>query len=163
MKKSTPLFIIIHHTAISYKKTPVQFDIVDRYHRSLGWGKIGYNYLIEMDGTIRIGRKENEIGAHCRSDKMNYRSMGIALAGNYNSEVPTSAQLRALETLVLLLENRYNIDRATRVLGHQEVKGAKTSCPGFLVHWIQSHRLTVPNQKEKEVKELAQKIITILS
>lgn len=135
-----PEYIIVHHSA-NKKST---FENVDAYHKAKGWGGIGYHYFIELSGEIKQGREDNEIGAHCLADKMNYKSIGICLAGNFLKHLWTSAQLRSLEELLFRLEKEYDIDRIHNVLAHQEVSGAKTDCPGYLIYWLKAHRYSDP-------------------
>ena len=135
-----PEYIIIHHSANKNST----FENVDAYHRSKGWGGIGYHYFIEKSGEVKIGRQDTEIGAHCKADGMNYKSIGICLAGNFLEHLWTSAQLKSLEKLLFQLEKKYDIDRIYNVIGHQEAKGAKTDCPGYLIYWVKSHRYSDP-------------------
>jgi N-acetylmuramoyl-L-alanine amidase len=135
-----PQFIIVHHSGNNY----TTFDKVDAYHKSKGWDGIGYHYFIEKSGEIKKGRKDNEIGAHCKADGMNYKSIGICLSGNLLTDLWTPQQLQSLEKLLFELEETYKIDRIHNVLGHQEVKGASTDCPGYLIYWLKAHRYSDP-------------------
>ncbi len=121
-------YIIIHHSAVSRDKNNEQFDAVKRYHIGKGWGNIGYHWFIEPDGTIKKGRKENEIGAHCKEKWMNYRSIGICLAGHFDLEEPTTEQLEALQEVIHNLKLQYKIDPKS-VRQHHFYAGYK-SCPG---------------------------------
>ena len=118
--------IIIHHTATTGETT--RFESV-RYHHvnTNGWRDIGYHYFIEHNGTIKVGRMETETGAHCRADNMNSKSLGIALAGDFTREEPTAQQKRSLNRLIGSIKQRYQIES---ILGHGEVEGASTDCPG---------------------------------
>jgi N-acetyl-anhydromuramyl-L-alanine amidase AmpD len=62
---------------------------------------------------------------------MNEKAIGIALVGNFNYEKPTPNQLQSLAFLLSVLRNYYYIPPAN-TLGHREVPGAKTECPGKL-------------------------------
>ena len=121
-------YIIIHHTLVSREKNDEQFDAVDNYHRSLGWGKIGYSVFIEQDGTVKKGRGYDEAGAHCSQKLMNYRSIGICLAGNFDIEDPTTEQIEVLYRVVNELRVVYNIP-VDKVLPHRHFATYK-SCPG---------------------------------
>jgi len=153
----TPKFIIIHHTAVSRKHNPQQFNAIDRYHKSLGWGKIGYHYLIEPDGKLKKGREENEFGAHCRAFNMNYKSIGIALAGNFEIEHPTAEQLHTLKELILKLKKKYVIPNR-KIVGHKDAGGLNsvpTACPGrYLLPFIRGDfwEKEVKREKTKEEK-----------
>ncbi len=121
-----PQWLIVHHTAT--KRDGTTFKAVDRYHKSLGWGKIGYHYFIESDGTLHRGRKDNEVGAHTKQSSMNYKSLGICLAGNFDVELPSEAQVATLTKLLREKSREYNID-PSRILPHRHYATYK-SCYG---------------------------------
>ncbi len=118
-------YIIIHHTGAEEQDT----EQVRRYHRSLGWRDIGYNYVIEKSGLVAPGRSLAIPGAHCLAGGMNTRGIGIALIGNLEEHRPTPEQVDALVGLAggLMLEYQVAVEN---VLGHREVPGAATVCPG---------------------------------
>jgi N-acetyl-anhydromuramyl-L-alanine amidase AmpD len=124
-----PNRIIIHHTADSSNED--QSAIVDRFHKSKGFPQSllgyygGYHYLIEKDGDIFQYRLETEIGAHDAGE--NYNSIGIALAGNFNYELPSTAQEIALAQLLDQIIKRWNIP-LDRIEPHRW--GDTTDCPG---------------------------------
>lgn len=118
-------YIIVHHTGAEEKNTAQ----VRRYHLSLGWLDIGYHYVIERDGTVVPGRSLSLQGAHCTAGGMNARGIGVALLGNLENHPPLASQRISLDALLLELCRRFNIP-AQNVLGHREVPGAATACPG---------------------------------
>lgn len=100
---------------------------------------IGYHYLIRKNGSIEKCRPNLVNGAHCKASRMNFQSLGVALTGNFDSQdnpdgkkghmYPTYAQIQALRSLILRLRSAYGI-APKNVIGHREVKGAATRCPG---------------------------------
>ncbi len=147
MRKIT--HIIIHHTATDRDKTT--FQAVKDYHINKGWSDIGYNWLITADGVLHEGRPQNIIGAHTRDDGMNYKSLGIALTGNFEKEQPTEKQLETLRGIINQVRDIYKIP-AENVLGHKEVRGAATACPGtYLMTFIKTLRKV--NNSSSEVQE----------
>ena len=68
MRKITKL--IVHCTGT---KEGQEFHVsdVDRWHRERGFKCIGYHYLITLDGQVERGRKDSEIGAHCKGQNAN--------------------------------------------------------------------------------------------
>ena len=70
--------IIIHCSATPEGRNFKASDI-DHWHRQRGFKKIGYHYVIDLDGTIEVGRDEDEIGAHCVGH--NRESLGICYIG----------------------------------------------------------------------------------
>ncbi len=121
-------WIIIHHTASSATLTGHQFDAVRKYHIGKGWGGIGYHWFVEYDGTIRAGRPEDQAGAHCKQWLMNYRSVGICLAGDFDEQDPSEAQLDALTALLTDVQLRNGIHDG-KVKLHRDYASYKT-CPG---------------------------------
>jgi len=114
--------IVIHHTASPQKTTT--WEMVDKWHRETnGWSMIGYHYLILGDGLITKGREEAKIGAHLKGQ--NKYSIGVCVAGNFETEQPTPNQLISLETLLLDLLERFPNAELT---WHR--REAATLCPG---------------------------------
>jgi len=128
---NNPEYIIIHHSATREGNA----EAFRNHHKNVnGWRDIGYHYIIgngsqSGDGQVEKGRAENESGAHCNVDRMNYRSIGICLVGNFQEQRPTAAQMESLRRLCRDIMGRYKIP-SSKILGHGEVKGAATACPG---------------------------------
>lgn len=113
--------IIIHHTAGSLGDT---IQAVHQSHLNQGWVGCGYHYFIAADGSIAKGRPNEAIGAHCYG--YNSDSLGVVLAGNFEREKPTAAQLESLRYIVALL--RVNYPQVIEVYGHEHY--LPTACPG---------------------------------
>lgn len=142
-------YIVLHHTAIPFLGP--QFDRVNEYHKSRGFPTsslgyyVGYHYFIGVDGTVRAARAEWETGAHDNAMLMNYRGIGICLAGDFSGEArPTEAQLRSLKALLTDVKARNQIPDS-RVLLHRETK--YTECPGVdyrkLLKELQAHDVEI--------------------
>lgn len=121
-KRSTTDLLILHHSGTT-TCTP---DGVHSSHIGNGWAGIGYHYLVRKDGTIYRGRPEDTVGAHAYG--ANSHSIGICFEGNYEVEQSmSSAQLAAGQALVADIKRRWSI---TKVIGHKDVAGSTTDCPG---------------------------------
>ena len=118
-------YIIIHHTGAEERNAAQ----VRRYHLSLGWRDVGYHYVVERDGRVVQGRGLDLVGAHCKASSMNYKGIGIAVIGNLENHSILPAQEKAVVQLVRDLMGRFPIP-LSNVLGHNEVPGAATACPG---------------------------------
>ena len=146
-KANYPEFIIVHHSGTDRDTT--HFETIKNNHIGIGWGDIGYHKWIagwDGDGSLIQGRPENVIGAHCPANKMNYRSIGICLSGDFQStsgdQSPTEAQLETLQKLLDDLREEKGIPKEN-VFGHGEVPQAATNCPGDnLLPYIQHYRRT---------------------
>ena len=125
-----PEYIILHHTDDPSEQT--QFLKINGSHisrgfpqSSLGWS-VCYHYVIEQDGSVRQARRETEVGAHTvgeeEYDHMNFRSVGIAVAGRFTIN---SKQRKSLTILISHLQSRWSIPNEN-VLLHSEVD--RTSC-----------------------------------
>ncbi len=106
-------YIVVHHSAVSVKTQPSQFNPINRYHKQK-WEFIselgfygGYNFLIEADGEIKQYRN---IGEETIAQKgHNFDSISICLAGNFDKELPTFAQCRTLGRKLAKLCDEYKI------------------------------------------------------
>jgi len=133
----TPLhnwqYVVIHHSGAEVGDTVG----IDRYHQSKGWEGIGYHFVIGNGHPMAVGRVEwsfrwnlQRHGAHVGVGDMNKKAIGICLVGNYDLDQPLSAQYqRAVELTALLISHIPTLS-LDRVLGHGEVDGTNTHCPG---------------------------------
>ncbi len=132
-------YIIIHHTGTEIGKA---FSIHESHYRRGFINGLGYHFLIDNgtlgkgDGQIEISPRwiKQEDGAHCKAGGMNSVAIGVALVGNFNETQPTKAQLDSLITLVKYLMEYYRIPYSN-IMGHRDVPGANTDCPGRLFPW----------------------------
>lgn len=131
MRKITKL--VLHCSATPEGKNFTVADI-DKWHKQRGFRKIGYHYVIYIDGSVHKGRNDDEIGAHCTGH--NSDSVGVCYIGGMDStnkfakDTRTSAQKKALLKLVKELMNKYSID-VNNIHCHNEF--AKKSCPCFKI------------------------------
>lgn len=116
--------IVVHHSATA-SGTPEAFA---RHHVNMvGWPGIGYHYVIGGDGQIYKCQPATIVSYH--SGMGNQKSIGICLVGNMDVQRPTPEQQAALRWLLQELMGAYSIP-TRRVIGHREVSGARTNCPG---------------------------------
>lgn len=132
-------YIIIHHSGTD-EGSSLSFD---KYHQGKGWDGIGYHFVIDngtkekQDGQIEVSPRwiKQENGSHCRASCMNTKAIGICLVGNFSKESVSSKQMDSLVYLVNTLRKYYKIP-AKKILGHSQVAGATTECPGKNFPWI---------------------------
>jgi len=136
-------YIIIHHSATDAGNA-LEFDYA---HTKRQWKGLGYHFVIDngtagkRDGHIEVSPRwiHQEDGAHCKADGMNYRGIGICLVGNFSVDKVSPAQMDSLVYLVKVLKDYYNIP-TSHILGHGQVKGAVTECPGKYFPWGEFYR-----------------------
>lgn len=119
--------IIIHCSDTPAGRHTTVADI-DRWHREKGYKKIGYHYVIYLNGAIHKGRSEMEVGAHCKG--YNAHSIGICYVGGKENGKPkdtrTDAQKESLLFLLRDLKKRYP---NAKICGHRDL--AARDCPCF--------------------------------
>ncbi len=127
--------IVIHCSA-----TPEGRDIgaaeIDAMHRERGFVRIGYHYVIRLDGRVETGRDEDAPGAHLKGHNSN--SIGVCYVGGYDRDLKakdtrTEAQTIALVDLIRGLLKRYP---GARVTGHRDWPAVNKACPCFdVIPW----------------------------
>ena len=105
-RKNTEL-IVLHHSATT-RSQKCDVHLIHRWHISRGWSGIGYHFVIEKDGTLRVGRPLNTVGAHVRG--YNSVSVGICMVGGIDKEGDvvdnfSDSQYKTLQSLKITLEN----------------------------------------------------------
>ncbi|MBU1087687.1 MAG: N-acetylmuramoyl-L-alanine amidase [Candidatus Omnitrophica bacterium] len=132
-------YIIIHHSATD-SGSALGFD---KSHQARGFNRgLGYDFVIangtadKLDGQIEVSPRwiKQEDGAHCKAGNMNCRAIGICLVGNFSQERVSLKQIDSLIYLVNRLRKYYKIPKKN-ILGHGQVKGANTECPGSKFPW----------------------------
>lgn len=123
---------IVIHCSATREGVDVRASDIDKWHKERGWSMIGYNYVIDLDGTVEIGRPLSMSGAHC-ADKgfsgksYNLHSIGICYVGGldkngHSKDTRTDAQKLSMRKLVMELIEKYPI---TDVLGHRDASPDK--------------------------------------
>lgn len=118
---------LVVHSSGTPSGRPVTTADIDHWHRKRGYRRIGFHYVIYVDGSVHPGRPEEEPGIGHGVD--NKTAIGICLVGGVDgkgkpSPLYASVQLTALRKLLADLRVRYP-------------KGQITGTPGFdLSVWI---------------------------
>ena len=99
--------VFIHHTdsrnEYSQDEAPAIMRAIYAYHaRSLGWGDIGYNFLVDRFGTIYEGHyggmQRGVVGAQVLG--FNRGSVGISVIGDFAGDAIPAEALASVEKLV---------------------------------------------------------------
>jgi hypothetical protein len=148
--------LIVHHTVTSNSSSDWAAIVraIWYFHTvTRGWGDIGYNYLVDMNGTLYEGHLggDDVVGTH--AGDANAGSMALAFIGTFtdSSIQPPPAMLDAASELFSWKADEKGIDvySASRLpnmswgsphlMGHRDVYGT-TSCPGgqafALLPWL---------------------------
>lgn len=130
--KKTDIDSIVIHCSATREGQDVRASDIDKWHKEKGWKMIGYNYVIDLDGTIEVGRPLTMDGAHCNTAGVsgkpyNKHSIGICYVGGLDKygnpkDTRTAAQKLATSRLVYKLILEYPI---VDVLGHRDASPDK--------------------------------------
>lgn len=116
---------IIIHCADTPAGRANTVEDIDRWHREQGFNKVGYHYVVHLDGQVHPGRALSEIGAHCSGH--NRTSIGICyIGGGCGIDTRTEAQKTALLSLVRCLKSQFP---DAKVYGHRDF--SDKACPCF--------------------------------
>lgn len=103
---------------------------VEQIHLANGWLGVGYNFLVDMAGTIYEGRGWDGVGSQCPG--FNRSGVGVYLAFG-GLQIPTQASLRSFKAIRDELERKRGSD--VHEMGHRD--GVATKCPGdWFYKWI---------------------------
>lgn len=148
--------IVIHHTVTPPTSDPATaVRLVYLYHtytKDGGWGDIGYNYIIDQNGTIYQGKGGgDETQGYHAFGAANRISIGISLIGDFTNSPPTPSAQTALKKLLAEKAAFYGFalkyadggsakwkDKSYTVFGHRSTYrwngsswyAASTACPG---------------------------------
>lgn len=117
--------VFLHHTVTDSQQSDpkaVMRAIWDYHANTLGWGDIGYNYVVDSEGKIYEGRfgGENVIAGHVRN--YNKGSMGVAVLGCFQpgttcdqvnsgpTKAPPTKVINGLTTLLSWKTTNYEIN-----------------------------------------------------
>lgn len=119
---------IVIHCSATREGMDFRASDIDRWHKERNFGQIGYNYVIDLDGTVEVGRPTSIAGAHCNTKGLsgssyNYHSIGICYIGGCDKngnpkDTRTLAQKKAMAHLIANLMDTY--PNITDILGHRD-------------------------------------------
>ncbi len=136
--KSAIKKIVWHYTAVKRSLNRKIWDHEGYWKNTHKWDIGGYHYYIDSDGKI-YWNYDLEIATYGASAANPY-TMHISVEANSASDY-SQAQIKAREDLTLwLLTNDLKHLTGQSVLGHKEVPGNSTSCPGYSVAQLQQFR-----------------------
>lgn len=118
--------ITVHHAGGGRNTGPALYRIWQSWHQSLGWPDVAYHFFIGPEGQVFEGRPY----AAASDTATDYDTKGhllIVVEGDFDSTVPTSAQLESLARLVAWASSQFDV-RIDTISGHRD--HAATACPG---------------------------------
>jgi hypothetical protein len=126
---------MVHHSGGPATQTPRQ--IQDWCMDGRKFADVDYNFLIDQQGRIYVGRGWTIIGAHCVG--WNTKAIGVCVIGNNQLSAAAKAALRELYA-----EAVRKAGKSLAPMVHSD--GDKTACPGAkLRQWVKEGGLAPRN------------------
>lgn len=125
---------IIIHCSDTVEGKNISITDIEKWHKKRGFTKIGYHFVIYLNGEVKQGRNIKEIGAHCK--RHNSRSIGICYIGGRDKkgnpkDTRTEEQKDSIRKLIKELQMKYT--GIKKVVGHREYNSGKM-CPCYDVN-----------------------------
>ncbi|MFN8445810.1 MAG: N-acetylmuramoyl-L-alanine amidase, partial [Caldilineaceae bacterium] len=130
-RPETVRYFVIHHTGVDPATSLLDLATAQRRE----WPGILFDYVIDVHGGIHQTQPTDEVIA--TAEPYLSQAIGVALAGNFESAIPTNEQIHAGGQLLAWLMERFPQVTPERILGVNEFTAASTS-PG--AQWLTGKR-----------------------
>ncbi|GIY21243.1 peptidoglycan-recognition protein 1 [Caerostris darwini] len=128
--------VIIGHTVtaecLSKESCANIMRSMQNHHMKLGWGDIGYNFVIGGDGRVYEGVGWTREGIHTYG--WNKKSYGIAFIGNFMKAKPNEKMLKAARSLIVCGVQKEFISHSREIHGARDA--TCTLSPGDALYEI---------------------------
>ena len=105
---------------------------IEAIHLANGWAGIGYNFAVDLDGTVYEGRGWDGVGSQCPGRNRDGVGVYVAVGGD---QQPTQAALRSVKALRDEMKTRTGRSVTTGYHGQY----IATSCAGpVLIPWVKA-------------------------
>lgn len=130
--------VTIHHTGppawYGSPPAPAYLRVIQAFHAGVerGWPDIAYHLLIDLDGLVWQGRSLAYAGDSATAYDPTGHAL-VAVLGDYDVQIPSPAQVDALQTIVRWLIEAHNV-KPSRVGAHRDY--VATACPGRYLYTL---------------------------
>lgn len=122
---------LVIHCSDSPNDRDIEAADIHQWHLERGFDGIGYNHVIQRNGTIENARPHYWEGAHITGH--NHHSIGVCLVGR---DEFTERQYATLKNTLYRLKFRY---QGAEIVGHYQLDDKKT-CPNIdIPAWIKAN------------------------
>ena len=116
--------VVVHHSASGRNVTAANMASYHVNHH--GWPGLAYHYVIAPDGNVYKCNPISMLTYHAKGG--NTSGIGVCCLGNFEVHDVPDAQYQALDDLITGI--MVAMPQVVNVIGHRQVKGASTACPG---------------------------------
>ena len=104
---------------------------INQWHKQKGWSQIGYNYVIDLDGTVEVGRDVDIVPAQVAG--YNSHAIGICYVGgvDHQNKPKDTRTVQQKESLLKLLKNLKTLYPKAKIQGHRDFPKVAKACPSF--------------------------------
>ena len=119
-------YLAIHHTVGPRDQS---WAAIAEFHVGKDWAGIGYHLGLRLGHLSYLG--DAGLARAC-CDAQNHRVLCLAVTGNYEAEALAPADAAMLRRAVGVIQvwAQAQLGRRLKVVGHKEVPGQQTACPG---------------------------------
>lgn len=145
LSRSWPSYIIIHHTycrvqgaPVEYDKQGFQTDLLQNLNYKLNkTTETGFNFIVERvrnDFQVVVSQPLNTICKYDDLDEIYWRSIHVALMGDYDRDIPMNRMYRVLAYRLLMPLMRLFLLKENDILLHSSIsKDDSVTCPGEFI------------------------------
>ena len=105
-----------------------RIEQIRKLHRNRGWGDIGYHFVVDRAGRVWEARPIKYQGAHVKD--YNFANIVVLVLGNFDEQLTTGAQLKALRRHLHALMRRYRVPRIAFIKAPDDVRIELLQLPG---------------------------------
>lgn len=151
--------VIVHHDAVAAKKdldALSRAQAIARYHVTAQdrlYPGPGYHFLIAPDGVVAQMNDLSTASWHCANN--NADSIGVCFAGNFMTQLPTTAALLSFATLAQEIDAF--LGRDLGLFGHRDINKT-TVCPGDNLYAALFEQVKEPLPERERVFDEAKRI-----
>jgi hypothetical protein len=165
----------LHHTAGSNayacKDAPGVVRAIWNYHaKKLGWGDIGYHFLVDKCGRIYEGRaggiKKAVLGAHAGG--FNTNTFGISIMGDFTRTLPPPAAREAVAQTIAWKFSIHRVNPSGRVTltsagSTRYRKGVRVTLPTLFAHRDVSKTACPGDRLMRELPTIRKRVVSLVA
>jgi N-acetylmuramoyl-L-alanine amidase len=91
-RATRPISEIVVHCTATPEGRDVSVETIRGWHKGQGWRDIGYHWVVLLDGSVKLGRPEAQVGSHVAG--RNTGTLGVVYVGGVAKDAKTPKDTR---------------------------------------------------------------------